>query len=156
MSEYEINRVVVSGRLVSDPELSERPDGTAVCVLRLASGKRSRVVGVPHDDRDGCDDIGECGRREFGVLVLGAKARRITPYLYAGRRVIVQGQLEAVCWEAGEGWEREAMCVLAERVFFADDGPWIVGARERARRARIADTAACVSAAVGYSEQLWC
>jgi len=46
----------------------------------------------------------------------------------------------------------------AERVFFADDGPRVVGAqvRERARRARIADTAVCMVAAVGYSEQLWC
>jgi single-stranded DNA-binding protein len=152
MSECEINRVVVSGRLAGDPELREHPGGGAVCVLRLACGRGLRVLGVSCE----CDDSGACCCGEFGVLVLGAKARRIAPYLYTGRRVIVQGRLQAACWEAGEGAEREAMCVLADRVFFADDGPRIMGARERARRARIADTAACIAAAVGYSEQLWC
>jgi single-stranded DNA-binding protein len=152
MSEYEINRVVVSGRLVSDPELRER-DGEAVCVLRLASAKEGRASLGSGSNRD---YSGECGRGEFGVLVLGGKARRIAPYLYAGRHVIVQGRLKAACWKAGAGQEREAMCVLAERVFFAEDGPRVVGVRERARRARIADTAVCMAAAVGYSEQLWC
>jgi single-strand DNA-binding protein len=153
MSEYEINRVVVSGRLVSDPELRERADGEAVCMLRLAPAEEGRTSLGSGSNRD---NSGECGRGELGVLVLGGKARRIAPYLYAGRRVIVQGRLEAACWETGEGQEREAMCVLAERVFFTDDGPRVVGMRERARRARIADTAVCMAAAVGYSEQLWC
>jgi hypothetical protein len=32
----------------------------------------------------------------------------------------------------------------------------VTDARERARRARVSDLAVCMSAAVGYSEQLWC
>lgn len=155
MHEQEINRVLLSGRLVNDPELQEHPEGGAVCTLRLAPGRGPRTVGA---SRDVWNDSGECAHGEFGVLVLDAKARRIAPYLYTGRRVIVQGRLQAARWEAGEDAESEAMCVLAERVFFVDDGPRVAGAqaRERARRARIADTAVCMAAAVGYSEQMWC
>ena len=76
MSEHEINRVLLSGRLASDPDLRELPGGTPVCVLRLASQARGRTPGASRS-----------AAREFNVLVLGAKARRIIPYLYRGRRV---------------------------------------------------------------------
>jgi single-strand DNA-binding protein len=156
MSEHEINRVVVSGRLVSDPELRECAGATAVCVLRLASGMGSRVVGVPRERRDAINGSGECARGEFSVLVLGATARRVAPYLYAGRRVIVQGRLEATSWEAGEGPEREAVCVLAERIHFAGDAPRGAQTRRSVIPARAGDLALGVSGGVGFSEEMWC
>ena len=96
MSEHEINRVLLSGRLVSDADLRELPGGTPVCVLRLVSATRRRTPGASRT-----------AASELNVLVLGAKARRIAPYLYRGRRVIVQGRLQAERWEDGEGPERE-------------------------------------------------
>ena len=71
MSEHEINRVPLSGRLVSDSELRELPGGTSACVLRLASQARRRNPGASRTTAS-----------EFNVLILGAKARRIAPYLY--------------------------------------------------------------------------
>ena len=93
--------------------------------------------------------------RKFNVLVLGAKARRIAPYLYRGRRVVVQGSLEPEHWEDGEGPEREALCVIAERIHFAGDAPRGAQARVPADRARIGDAAVEMSAAIGFSEQIW-
>jgi single-stranded DNA-binding protein len=87
MSEHEINRVLLSGRLVSDPDLRELAGGTPACVLRLASATRHLAPGTSRS-----------ADSEFSVLVLGAKARRIAPYLYRGRRVVVQGRLEAERW----------------------------------------------------------
>jgi single-strand DNA-binding protein len=112
--EHQINRVLLSGRLARDPELLELPNGEPVCSLRLACVKtRRRVVGGSRDARAGHVD----------VIVLGPTARRIVPYLYPGRRVVVQGRLETERWEAGEGPEREVTCVLAERVHFVGNAP---------------------------------
>jgi len=105
MSECEINRVLLSGRLVCDPELRELPDGGPVCFLRVACATARRAPG------------GARGRpAEFDVVAVGATGRRAARGLYRGRGVVVQGSLESERWEAGEGPEREAVCVLAERV----------------------------------------
>jgi single-strand DNA-binding protein len=144
MSEHEINRVLLSGRLTSDPDLRELPDGTPVCVLRLASQTRRRTPGASRTTAS-----------EFNVLLLGAKARRIAPYLYRGRRVIVQGRLQAERWEDGEGPERKALCVIAERIHFAGHAPHGAQTRTPTQRARANDTALSMSAAIGFSEQIW-
>jgi single-strand DNA-binding protein len=145
MSEREISRVLLSGRLARDPELLELPNGEPVCLLRLACATGRRVVGGSRDGPSGHVD----------VIVLGSRARRIARYLYGGRGVVVQGSLETERWEAGEGPEREAVCVLAERVHFAGNAPRGAQARALARRSRASDAALGMSAAVGFSEQLW-
>jgi single-strand DNA-binding protein len=151
MSESEINRVVLSGRLVSDPELRELPDRTPVCLLRLSSVVKRRTPGGSRH-----------GAGEFSVLVLGPTARRIAPYLYRGRRVVVQGRLETERWEAGAGPEREVTCVLAERVHLAGDAPPSAQARAGAQaraldsRSRVKDTAPGMPLAAGFSDEMWC
>jgi single-stranded DNA-binding protein len=125
MSESEINRVVLSGRLVCDPDLRELAVGGPVCFLRVACNAGR---GTPGGSRQRCG--------ELGVLVLGAKARRIARYLYVGRGVVVQGSLASECWEE-EGPECEVVCVLAERVCFMGYPPR--GARALARRIALAD-----------------
>jgi single-strand DNA-binding protein len=127
MSESEINRVVLSGRLACDPEVRELSNGTPVCFLCLACVTGRRVVGGPRGAPPGYLD----------VIVLGSKARRVARYLFQGRGVVVQGSLESACWEAGEGPEREEVCVFAERVCFMGYPPR--GARALARRIALAD-----------------
>ncbi len=144
MSEHEINRVLLSGRLASDPDLRELPGGTPVCALRLASQTRRRTPGASRT-----------AASEFNILVLGVKARRIAPYLCRGRRVIVQGRLQAERWEDGEGPEREALCVIAERIHFAGDAPHGAQTRVFAQRTRANDTTLEMSAAIGFSVQIW-
>jgi single-strand DNA-binding protein len=143
--EQQINRVLLSGRLARDPELLELPNGEPVCFLRLACATGRRVVGGSRNGRAGHVD----------VIVLGQKARRIPRYLYRGRGVVVQGSLETERWEAGEGPEREAMCVLAERVHFAGSAPRGARAQALQRRSRASDAALGMSAAVGFSEHMW-
>jgi single-stranded DNA-binding protein len=92
--EPEINRVLLSGRLAHDPDLLELPNGEPVCLLRLACARTGRrVVGGSRDARAGNVD----------VLVLGSKARRIAPYLYPGRRVVVQGAWRRSVGRRGRG-----------------------------------------------------
>lgn len=146
MYEQEINRVLLSGRLLGDAELRELSGGNPVCFLRLAVGARRQRIPGGSQRLPG----------EFNVLVLGARARRIAPYLYAGRRVVVQGRLEMEGWEVGEGPEREAVCVLAERIHFAGAAPHGAQTRGFAIPTQAGDVALGVSGAVGFSEEMWC
>jgi single-stranded DNA-binding protein len=74
MSEREINRVVLSGRLACDPEVRELSNGTPVCFLCLACVAGGRVVGGARGARPGYLD----------VVVLGAKARQVARDLVPG------------------------------------------------------------------------
>jgi hypothetical protein len=72
-----------------------------------------------------------------------------------GRRVVIQGSLQTECWEAVEGPEREAVCVLAERICFVGSAPSGARARALERRRRASDIALGLSAASGFSEEMW-
>ena len=106
------------------------------------------------------------------MLVLGAEARRCGRYLCLGRAVAIQGRLESARWEAGAGREREAACVVAERVQFLGAAPRAAGAVGRSaevdilvpgekasrgpRRSEWArDAVVGVPVAVGFSEEMW-
>lgn len=142
--EREINRVLLSGWLAGEPELRELADGEPVCFLRLAcADRRRRPGGSP---------------RRFGeidVLITGPRARRIARYLYRGRGLVVQGSLQVERWEAGEGPEREAVCVLADRVCFLGRAPSPICAREWGGDWRARDVTLDLSAVSGFSEEMW-
>lgn len=124
-----INRVLLVGRLVCEPELRELPGGGPVCFLRVACAVGRRPGGSR-------------GRpAALDVLVLGSEARRCGRFLCLGRSVGIRGRLESARWEAGAGREREGSCVVAERVQFLGAPPRGVG--------RVA------AVAVGFSEEMW-
>jgi single-strand DNA-binding protein len=108
----EINRVLLSGCLVCEPEVRELPVGIPVCFMRVCADGQWPMGGARYGRSD-CTD----------VIVLGPKVRRIAPFLYQGRGVVIEGSLESACWEEGEGPEHEAVCVLADRVDFMGRGP---------------------------------
>lgn len=98
------------------------------------------------------------GPRIVDVLVLGPHARRIAPYLYAGRPIVVHGRVQVARWESRAGAEQQVLCMLARRVELR-------GAPPGARRAAGAVGGGCgggatgrrggAMAAVGFSAEMW-
>ncbi|HEX5308616.1 MAG TPA: single-stranded DNA-binding protein [Solirubrobacteraceae bacterium] len=110
MSYSSINRVVLIGRLTTDPELRALPSGDAVCELRLA-----------------CNGVRKEGDGEyvekpnfFSVIVYGAQAEPVHRYTSRGRRVGVDGRLQWREWETAEGLKRQTVEVVAGSVQFLD------------------------------------
>jgi single-strand DNA-binding protein len=110
MSHFNINRVVLVGRLTRDPELRALPSGTPVCGLRIAcnSGWRDaqgEVVERPH---------------YFDVSVFGASGESVANYMRKGSRVAVDGRLEWREWETADEQKRQAVSIVADTVQFLD------------------------------------
>ena len=103
-----INRVILTGNLTADPELSTLPSGTSVCKLRLAVNRRYKD-----------NSTGEWTERPnyFDIKVWGAQGENCANYLSKGRPVAIDGRLEWSEWES-EGGKRSKVEVVADTVQF--------------------------------------
>src|ERR1700736_6573085 len=110
MSYFNINRVVLVGRLTREPELRALPSGTSVCGLRIACNSARK-------DADGA--LVE-KPNYFDVSVYGAAAESVNDYMHRGSRVGVDGRLEWREWETAEQHKRQAVSIVAETVQFLD------------------------------------
>ncbi len=104
-----INRVILTGNLTADPELSTLPSGTSVCRLRLAVNRRYKD-----------QSSGEWTEKPnyFDIKVWGAQGENCANYLSKGRPVAVDGRLEWSEWEAQDGSKRSKVEVVADTVQF--------------------------------------
>ena len=116
MAASNINRVIITGNLTSDPELRSLPSGTSVCKLRVACNTRRK---------DGPSGEWVDKPNYFDVTVWGAQGENAAKYLSKGRPVAVDGRLEWREWESPEGGKRQAVDIIADTVQFLgsrDDG----------------------------------
>jgi single-strand DNA-binding protein len=109
MAATNINRVVLTGNLTKDPELSTTPNTqTSVCKLRIASNTRRR------------DSSGEWVDKPnyFDVTVWGNQGESCAQFLSKGRPVGIDGRLDWREWEAQDGTKRQAVEIIADTVQF--------------------------------------
>jgi single-strand DNA-binding protein len=105
-----INRVIITGNLTRDPELSTLPaSGTAVCSLRIACNGRRK-----NNDTNQWEDQ----PNYFDVTVWGAQGENCAKFLSKGRPVAVDGRLRWREWTTSEGQKRQAVDIIAESVQF--------------------------------------
>jgi single-strand DNA-binding protein len=104
-----INRVILTGNLTADPELSTLPSGTSVCRLRLAVNRRYKD-----------QSSGEWSEKPnfFDIKVWGAQGENCAQYLSKGRPVAIDGRLEWSEWESQDGGKRSKVEVVADTVQF--------------------------------------
>jgi single-strand DNA-binding protein len=109
MAATNINRVVLTGNLTSDPELRSLPSGMAVCKLRVACNTRRK---------DNSTNEWVDKPNYFDVTVWGAQGENCARYLSKGRPVAIDGRLEWREWETQEGGKRQAIDIIADSVQF--------------------------------------
>jgi single-strand DNA-binding protein len=117
MAATNINRVIITGNLTSDPELRSLPSGTSVCKLRVACNTRRK---------DGASGEWVDKPNFFDVTVWGNQGENCAKYLSKGRPVAIDGRLEWREWENNEGQKRQSIDIIADAVQFLssprDDG----------------------------------
>ncbi len=99
-----VNRVVLIGRLVRDPELRTTNSGKNVVDFSIAVQKRIKP-------QDGAPDADF-----FRIKAWGQTADYVNSYLQKGRLVAVDGRLETRKWTDQNGTNRESVEVVADNV----------------------------------------
>lgn len=101
-----MNKVFLIGNLTRDPELTETPNGTAVCRFSIAVSR---------------DYAGADGNREtdfFNITVWRGRAENCGKYLKKGNKVAVVGSLQTRSYEDKDGIKRNVTDIVASDVEF--------------------------------------
>lgn len=84
-----MNKVILIGRLVADPELRHTQSGTAVCRYRLAVDRPVKKEGQQNVDFLNCQ-------------AWGKNAEFASRYLFKGVKIAVEGRIQTGSYQKGE------------------------------------------------------
>lgn len=104
-----LNRIVIMGRLVADPELRRTGSGIACVSFTLAV------------DRDfGKNENGEKETDFIDCVAWRSTAEFVSKYFTKGRMAVASGSLQIRSWTDKDGNKRRNAEVKADNVYFAD------------------------------------
>ena len=101
-----MNKVWLIGNLTKDPELTETPNGVAVCKFSIA-------VSRDYSNSDGTRETDF-----FNITVWRGRAESCGRYLKKGSKVSVVGSLQNRSYEGQDGIKRTLTDVIANEVEF--------------------------------------
>lgn len=104
-----LNRIVLQGRFVADPELKHTSSGVAVASFRLA---------VERDFKD--RETGEKKVDFINIVAWKQTGEFVSRFLTKGRAAIVEGALQIRDYTDREGSRRTVAEVVADHVYFGD------------------------------------
>ena len=101
-----MNKVILIGNLTRDPELSETPNGIAVCRFAIAVS------------RNYANSEGNREADFFNVTAWRGLAETCSKYLNKGNKVAVVGSLQTRSYEDKDGVKRNVIDVVASEIEF--------------------------------------
>ena len=103
-----LNKIILMGRLCTNPELRRTGSGTAVTSFSLAC------------DRDFKSQSGEKETDFIEVVAWKNTAEFVSKYFSKGRMAVVEGRLQIRDWTDKAGNKRITAEIVADNVYFAD------------------------------------
>ena len=101
-----LNKIILMGRLVRDPELRHTGNGTAVASFAIAV------------DRDYKSQSGEKETDFIDIVAWRSTAEFVSKYFSKGRMAVVEGRLQIRDWTDRDGGKRRSAEVVADNVYF--------------------------------------
>ena len=108
MANFNLNKVILGGRLTSDVELKQTQTGTPVCSFSIAVNRRFAGKDAPQQA-----DF-------FNVTAWRATAEFVARYFKKGSSICVVGSLQNRSWTDQQGQKRYATDIVADEVQFVD------------------------------------
>lgn len=107
MSNLNLNKVVLAGRLTADVELKQTPSGVSVCSFSLAVNRKYSKDGNQQTDFIQC----QAWRNT---------AEFISRYFKKGSALCISGSIEVRSWTDSNNQKRYATEVVADEAMFVD------------------------------------
>ena len=105
-----MNKVILSGRLVRDPELRYTQTGKAVASFTLAVNRR-----FSHNQEQTADFI--------PIVVWDKLAEVCSKHLFKGSQVLIKGRIQIRSYDAQDGSKRYVTEVIAQELEFMGSKP---------------------------------
>ena len=126
MANFNFNKVILGGRLTSDPELRQTPSGVAVTTFTVAVNRRYVRQS---------DDQGQQSQQQtadfINVTAWRQQAEFVSRFFRKGSSICVVGQIQTRSWTDQQNQRHYATEVLADEINFVDakgEGPSFGGA----------------------------
>lgn len=103
-----MNRVILMGRLVADPETRYTPSNTSISRFRLAV------------NRGGKQAEGQPSADFFDIVAWQKTAEFVGKHFKKGMQVLIEGRLRNDQWTDKEGQKRTRTEINADQVYFAE------------------------------------
>ena len=104
MANFNMNKVILGGRLTADVELKQTPSGVSVCSFSLAVNRKGK---------DSLTDFIDC-------QAWRQTAEFISKYFRKGSSICVVGSLQKRSWKDKNGENRYAVEVVVDEALFVD------------------------------------
>ena len=111
MANFNLNKVILGGRLTADPELKQTPSGVSVISFSVAVNRRFRSAN------------GEQGEQQADFINCVAwrnTAEFISKYFRKGSSICVLGSIQTRTWQDNQGQKRYATEVVVDEANFVD------------------------------------
>ncbi len=103
-----LNKAIIIGNLVKDPEVKALPGGNKVCSFSIATNRVWKDKnGVKQESVD-----------FHNIVVFGRAAETSGQYLKKGSNVLVEGRLQTRSWDATDGQKKYRTEIVADTVQF--------------------------------------
>ena len=109
MANFNLNKVILGGRLTADPELKQTTNGIPVVTFSIAVNRRFQSKENAQQQTD-----------FFNVTAWRATAEFVSRYFRKGSSICVIGSLQNRTWTDQQGAKRYATDVIADEVQFVD------------------------------------
>ena len=110
MANFNLNKVILGGRLTADPELKQTPSGVSVCTFGIAVNRRFASK----------DASAQTQADFFNVTAWRATAEFVSKYFRKGSSICVVGSLQNRSWTDQQGAKHYATDIVADEVNFVD------------------------------------
>lgn len=107
MSNLNLNKVILGGRLTADPELKTTPSGVSVCQFGLAVNRKYSKEGVQATDFINC-------------VAWRATSEFLARYFRKGSSVCIVGSIQTRSYTDKDGIKRNVTEVIVDEAMFVD------------------------------------
>lgn len=107
MSNFNINKVILGGRLTADPELKATPQGVSVTTFSIAVNRRAQK------DKEAQTDFINC-------VAWRQTADFICRFFKKGSSICISGSVQTRTWNDQQNNKRYATEIIADEAYFVD------------------------------------